>query len=295
MKGAAVSEKVSPSDFITDSAYMIAYERALETEKGSDALVVDPWAAKLVGPKGKLLSEYFAEKGAPAFGLWPNFHLDWTAVRTKFIDETIAAQLKSDAQFVNLGAGLDTRAFRLGCMAAASQALAVESEQMVAACQDAFQSLDMKALCRHTFVPVDLLEPGALGAALKSAGFETQRPTVFLAEGVIMYLGEHQPRFVDEVSSLAAPQSVLILNFMDGQQAPFGKDLTTHALLAGGWHSLGFLDLGMKSLATGDSSKALSHHLRSHSLLVSNEKIASSGSDALKQIRARRLICSIYT
>ena len=48
---------------------------------------------------------------------WPEFHKMWTAVRTRFIDDyvTKATATGGFAQLVNLGAGMDTRPYRMEC------------------------------------------------------------------------------------------------------------------------------------------------------------------------------------
>merc|ERR1712242_476279 len=74
---------------------------------GAEAMAMD---------KGEALSEKFGANCA-LFGLtdWPEFHKCWTAVRTKFIDDRVREHASTGgfAQLVNLGAGLDTRAYRL--------------------------------------------------------------------------------------------------------------------------------------------------------------------------------------
>jgi hypothetical protein len=61
--------------FTNDSAFMIAYERAIETETEptETRLVNDPFARMLAGDKGQDLSDSFGVTMAPKFGLWPDF------------------------------------------------------------------------------------------------------------------------------------------------------------------------------------------------------------------------------
>ena len=110
----------SPDNFVNDSALMIAFERSLETAR-PDALFQDPFALAMAGKKGEGLSSTFGTYAA-GFGFpeWPEFHKMWTAVRTKFIDDRLKAHAASGefTQLVNLGAGVDTRAYRLDCFSA---------------------------------------------------------------------------------------------------------------------------------------------------------------------------------
>ena len=157
--------KEAQKNFTNDSAFMIAYERGLETERGPDALIVDLFASKLAGDKGKALSDTFGEKSAPAFGLWEDFHKVWTVVRTKFIDDHLrrVAEETKGVQFVNVGAGLDTRCFRLDFAPSFSKAFEIDMEEINVPKKEIFAALEMKPLCKeHKLVSVDLKIAGAL-------------------------------------------------------------------------------------------------------------------------------------
>ena len=99
------------------TALMVAYERALETER-EDALFKDPLAKQLAGESaGEQMSQKM-ELHAPAFGFadWPQYHKQWTVCRTAFIDNWFKQNVEPGIQVVNLGAGVDTRPFRLPCL-----------------------------------------------------------------------------------------------------------------------------------------------------------------------------------
>lgn len=102
-------------NFTNDSAMMIAFERSLESSR-PDALFNDPLAASLAGSKGEALSSNFEGMATMfEFPEWPDFHKQWVAVRTRFIDDQITehAAAAGISQLVNLGAGMDTRPHRL--------------------------------------------------------------------------------------------------------------------------------------------------------------------------------------
>ena len=53
---------------------------------------------------------------------------------------------------------------------------------------------------------------------LISNGFDTQKPTIFLAEGLIMYLGNKSEQFLKDLNTLSSSGDSnywLLLNFMD--------------------------------------------------------------------------------
>ncbi|MDH4201072.1 MAG: SAM-dependent methyltransferase [Spirochaetia bacterium] len=90
---------------VSDTALMVAMYRAIETRR-PDALFKDPFAEKLAGERGKKIIEYIPK----------NFIGGWSIViRTIIIDNFIKSCIKNGVDTVlNLGAGLDTRPYRMG-------------------------------------------------------------------------------------------------------------------------------------------------------------------------------------
>jgi methyltransferase (TIGR00027 family) len=89
---------------VSDTAFWIAHCRALETER-SDALFHDPLARLLAGDRGKKIAEAMPVR----------FITAWiVAIRTRVIDDYIRWAIAQGVETVlNLGAGLDTRPYRL--------------------------------------------------------------------------------------------------------------------------------------------------------------------------------------
>ena len=204
--------------FTQDSAYMIAFDRAQEDER-ADALFKDPFARRIAGDRGQELAQMFVASGAgSAFKLWPEFHETWTAVRTSFIDghlKRLLALSTSSYQLVNLGAGFDTRAFRLPCAEKLSASFEIDVIRINELKKNIYAKLEMKALCKQVFVECDLTKEGELKSSLELVGFERKNPSIIIAEGIIMYLGTSQLQFVKELCEITAPGSFLMLNFMD--------------------------------------------------------------------------------
>ncbi|MEW1910936.1 class I SAM-dependent methyltransferase [Kitasatospora sp. NPDC085895] len=167
------------------TAVGVARVRALETER-EDALFRDP------------LAKAFAAAG----GLWPaspppedeaarrrRLAVAFSIViRTRFLDDLLLeASAAGVRQVVLLGAGMDSRAFRTDWP---------EGTRLFEV--DTAAPLDFKAAvlhreravarCRRITVAVDLREdwPGALAAA----GHDPALPTVWIAEGLLIYLPE---------------------------------------------------------------------------------------------------------
>ena len=87
---------------VSDTAFLVAHARAVESAR-ADALFSDPLAAKLAGDKGRAIAAAF-----PPMTAWS------VTMRTLVIDTFLREAWQSGVRlFVNLGAGLDTRPYRL--------------------------------------------------------------------------------------------------------------------------------------------------------------------------------------
>ncbi|MEO8004644.1 MAG: SAM-dependent methyltransferase [Betaproteobacteria bacterium] len=94
---------------VSDTAYWIAHHRAVESERG-DALFRDAFAARLAGERGARIAT-----AMPAVRM-----TSWMVVmRTRIIDDFILSAVREGVDtVVNLGAGLDTRPYRMELPAA---------------------------------------------------------------------------------------------------------------------------------------------------------------------------------
>jgi methyltransferase (TIGR00027 family) len=131
------------------------------------------------------------------------------APRTFAIDEGIRAH--PCGQVVILGAGLDTRAWRLPELAEAT----VWEIDHPASQRDKRDRLGALATVAHEvrFQPVDLAG-GRLDAALESGGHRPDRPTTWIWEGVIPYLSRAEVAdTLRAVAARSATGSTLILNY----------------------------------------------------------------------------------
>jgi methyltransferase (TIGR00027 family) len=107
------------------------------------------------------------------------------AARMAFFDAAVDRYLPNMAQFVILGAGFDTRAFRLPKdLRVRSFEVDTPRTQAIKRRMIAKTALDAS---RITFVPANF-EKGDWFARLLSAGFDPSKPALFLWEGVVMYL-----------------------------------------------------------------------------------------------------------
>ena len=91
-------------EHVSDTALWVAAYRAIESER-PDALFKDPLAAKLVGERGLRIAEHMRRGSV----------IHWAVVmRTCIIDELITTAIADGVDTIlNLGAGLDTRPYRM--------------------------------------------------------------------------------------------------------------------------------------------------------------------------------------
>jgi methyltransferase (TIGR00027 family) len=173
---------------VIGSAYWIAASRARESAR-DDRLFDDPYASMLAGERGvaAMAASERAAGGENAF----------LPVRTRYFDDALTAAVKDGCrQVVLLGAGLDTRAYRLDVPADVIW-FEIDRPEIFAAKEPAMAGAT--ARCARLTVPADL--SGDWPGSLREAGFEPERPTAWVAEGLLFYLAPEQ---VGDVLSTAA-------------------------------------------------------------------------------------------
>jgi methyltransferase (TIGR00027 family) len=170
------------------TAEFVAFNRALGTLQPSVPGFSDPLAVQFL-PEGwqKRVRRARAslESGASRSPIpfWTRGMAIFNQFRTVMLDRAIAAA--PPQQLVILGAGLDSRAWRMECLQhtvvfeidhPASQAWKRERSAAIP-----FQASDVR------FVAMDF-ERDVLGPRIRSAGFDPHKDTFWLWEGVTMYL-----------------------------------------------------------------------------------------------------------
>jgi methyltransferase (TIGR00027 family) len=109
--------------------------------------------------------------------------------RTRFIDDVLERALADGVeQVVILGAGFDTRAYRIAGMDAV-QVLEVDHPEAQATKRDRLEAVFGAVPSHVTLVPVDF-DAQSLGTALDRTGFDPGVETLFVWEGVTQYITE---------------------------------------------------------------------------------------------------------
>jgi methyltransferase (TIGR00027 family) len=144
--------------------------------------VLDPWAADF-------LHAARFRGGPPGEGAMQRLLPDWQVVRSRFFDDYLLTAARSGCrQVVVLGAGLDTRAFRLHWPTGVH--LFEVEVPSVLAFKDRVLDGSPVTCGRRTAVGADVT--GAWGEELVAAGFDPGRPTAWLCEAPLYFLRPDQ-------------------------------------------------------------------------------------------------------
>ncbi len=184
-------------------ARLAAAARARESAR-PDRLFDDPLASTLAGPDGE---SGLAALIATLPGLDPASSP--LGVRTRFFDDLIARalELPSLRQVVLLGAGMDTRAFRLPWPDGV-RLFEVDHPPVLEAKGAALAAAGARPRCERVTVAASLGGPWA--EALQGAGFDAERPSLWLLEGLLAYLSAVEVHVaLHALSALAAPGSIV--------------------------------------------------------------------------------------
>jgi methyltransferase (TIGR00027 family) len=159
----------------------MAYVRADESGR-PDRLFDDPYAQAFVAAAaGALPGGGVTDSGDPMAGV-----VHAAVVRTRFFDDFLLdACLSGCHQVVLLAAGLDTRAFRLPWPAGVSL-FELDLPAVLAFKEHVLTGTDAVPRCRRVTVAVDLREDWS--SRLVTAGLRPAAPTVWLLEGLLIYL-----------------------------------------------------------------------------------------------------------
>ena len=181
----------------------VAAARARESDR-LDRLFDDPLAAALAGPEGFAWLDDM-ERAQP----WGQPEL-YVVVRTRFFDDFLlrASWGAGTRQVVLLAAGMDARAFRLD-WPPGTRLYELDRPEVIDAKDAVASSVGAHPTCERWVIGVDLERP-SWPEALLSAEYETQEPSVWLAEGLLFYLTVAAARtLLGSASVLAAPSSRL--------------------------------------------------------------------------------------
>ncbi|MGK4585772.1 class I SAM-dependent methyltransferase [Kitasatospora sp. HPMI-4] len=191
------------------TALMVAAARAIETRR-PDALAQDVYAEHFVRAAQASAHWPVHPRQVPdgdADPLWGRLGR-YFGLRTRVLDDFLLRSAHTGtSQVVLLGAGLDTRAFRLD-LPPGRTVFEIDQEDVLAFKQRVLDRLGAAPTARRVTVAADLRLGWA--GALTAAGFQPAEPTAWLAEGLLLYLPRDAERgLFAAVDGLSADGSTL--------------------------------------------------------------------------------------
>jgi methyltransferase (TIGR00027 family) len=230
--------------------------RAAETRR-RDGLFVDPVAQVFLAAAGISADDAGFDSPDPRRrGTWRH-----VTIRTRFFDDFSIDVARSCRQIVLLGAGLDSRAYRLP-WPESTTIFEIDTDELLGWKQEVLDAAGLIPNCERRTVPADLRSDWL--SPLAAAGHILAEPTAWLAEGLLVYLAtEVAESMLGALSATSAPGSRLgaslpVANslarpglwLLPPQQdpvswfAPFGWDARTACLseLAADYGRPGWLD-----------------------------------------------------
>ncbi|UCG00761.1 MAG: class I SAM-dependent methyltransferase [Candidatus Heimdallarchaeota archaeon] len=165
-------------DALPFTARLMAYYRFQEY-KSASPLIIDPFAERLAGDMTAYADKhkFVVQRG------------DYALVRSYFIENTLLnpwCMNNKISQIILLGAGLDTRAYRLKNLKINSHTIFEIDLSSVIEYKEAILK-DEKPLCNLVRVSEDLSSP-KWDSSLRENGFSTKTPTFWVLEGLAYYL-----------------------------------------------------------------------------------------------------------
>ena len=204
------------------TAEYMALFRALEsTEAPACRLFEDRFAAAFLAPRfrfvvslsrlplaGAIIRSYIDRR-------WPGARTSAVA-RTRFIDDAVEAALKEGIeQVMILGAGFDARAYRIGAMG--SVPVFEVDHPSTSATKRAVLEATLGAMPSLVqFIAIDF-NAGSWQSAIRASGYDPDRRTLFIWEGVTNYLTEDAVDRTLRWCASAAPSSRVLFTYVHSQ------------------------------------------------------------------------------
>lgn len=193
---------------VGSTGLLVAAARALETQK-ADPLAIDPYAevfCRAAGGEwadvldGKLPDHYLTT------GDFGEHFVNFQGARTRYFDEYFSrATAAGMKQVVILAAGLDSRAFRLQ-WPIGTTIFELDRPQVLDFKNAVLADYHIRPRAQRRSVAVDLRDEWQI--ALCNNGFDANRPSAWIAEGLLVYLSaEAQQRLFIGIDTLASPGS----------------------------------------------------------------------------------------
>jgi len=194
------------------TAYKVAMMRAAHQILDNPKVFEDPIALSIVGTIGD--SEIHSEKRKFKTRLHSRLRAIVVA-RSRFVEDELSAAIKRDVrQYVILGAGLDTFAYRNPYSSIGLRVFEVDYPATQEWKRQQLNAAKISIPETLTFAPIDF-ESQSLADQLREAGFKTDEPSFFSWLGVVMYLTRETMKATMEYISSSTPSgSGIVFDYM---------------------------------------------------------------------------------
>jgi methyltransferase (TIGR00027 family) len=251
------------------TATMVAAARAVAT-KADNPLINDPFAEPLVRAVGIGFLARWANGDINAADIdvaddaWGLQRMaDLMSARTRYFDaffrDAMAAGVR---QAVILASGLDARAYRLAWPAGVT-VFEIDQPEVVQFKHATLADLDAQPTADVVAVPIDLRHEWP--TALRAAGFDADRPSAWIAEGLLAFLPpDAQDRLLDNITEISAPGSRLAAEIFVNRPNENGEPAADIVATAGRrWRAHGF-DVELADLRYDVERNDVAAYLDSH-------------------------------
>jgi methyltransferase (TIGR00027 family) len=200
------------------SAEIDAVIRSIETNKPeSERLCYDPFAKNLISKTTKIIGKipplrklalWYVERKHP-------FMFDCIPARTRYVDEYVNSCVDAGIQqLVNLGAGYDSRAYRLDKLKEHVRVFEVDHPATQGLKVDKIKKILGSIPSNVIYVPMDFNKEN-LREKLFHSGYEKDKKTLFIWEGVTPYLtAEAVYETLNFVANNSGPESSIIFTYI---------------------------------------------------------------------------------
>ncbi len=209
----------------------VALLRAIEMMRPEpERLCTDPYARSFVNSWTFHSTRLMLRLGLLDITL-PRGTIDYALARERYIHELMVRELRAGArQLVIFGAGFDTRAYRIP-EAATLPIFEVDHPTTQAAKSKALRGVVERLPVAHRFVAVDF-DKDRLSEQLAGAGFDETVRTVFVWQGVTMYLTEAGvDATLGFIAERAGPGSLVVFDYFESEMMQSRRSATMRGML----------------------------------------------------------------